>query len=178
MSHIGKLWVLAALFVLVNDGHRAYAAEADEVHISRQFGLPYIPLVIMEQKQLIEKHAKRLGVGELKLTWSTVGTTTATFDGLLSGKIDFASAGITALLQLWDKTDGTPNEIKAISGISSFPYPLVTNNPNIKTLKDFGPNDRIAVPAAKVSVQAIVLQMAAAKELGSDRRTAVPTHEP
>src|SRR5437773_11564174 len=76
VSHIGKLWVLAALFVLVNDGHRAYAAEADEVHISRQFGLPYIPLVIMEQKQLIEKHAKRLGVGELKLTWSTVGTTT------------------------------------------------------------------------------------------------------
>lgn len=125
----------------------------------------------MEQKRLIEKHAKLLGAGDVKVTWSTLGTTSATQDGLLSGNADFASAGITLVLQLWDKTQGTANEIKAISGISSFPYPLVTNNPNVKTLRDFGPNDRIAVPAVKVSVQAIVLQMAAAKAFGADKRT-------
>jgi NitT/TauT family transport system substrate-binding protein len=151
----------------------AHAADSQQINISRQFGLPYIPLVIMEQKQLIEQHAKRLGAGDVKIRWSTVGTSTATLDGLLSGNIDFASAGITVVLTLWDKTSGTANEIKAISGISSFPYPLVTNNPNVKTLKDFGPNDRIAVPAAKVSVQAIVLQMAAAKEFGAGKRTAL-----
>ncbi len=149
----------------------APAAHAQEIKISRQFGLPYIPLVVMEQQQLIEKHAKQLGVGDVKTKWSTVGTSTATLDGLLSGSIDFASAGITVVLTLWDKTVGTQNEIMAISGISSFPYPLVTNNPKVKTLKDFGPNDRIAVPAVKVSVQAIVLQMAAAKEFGADKRT-------
>ena len=147
------------------------AVSAQEIKISRQFGLPYIPLVIMEQQQLIEKNAKRLGVGDVKTRWSTVGTSTATLDGLLSGNIDFASAGITVVLTLWDKTVGTQNEIMAISGISSFPYPLVTNNPKVKTLRDFGPDDRIAVPAAKVSVQAIVLQMAVAREFGADKRT-------
>lgn len=153
----------------------AFTAVAQEIKISRQFGLPYIPLIIMEQQQLIEKHAKALGVGDVKTKWSTVGTSTATLDGLLSGSIDFASAGITVLLTLWDKTAGTQNEIMGISGISSFPYPLVTNNPAIKSLKDFGPNDRIAVPAVKVSVQAIVLQMAVAKAFGADKRTALDT---
>jgi NitT/TauT family transport system substrate-binding protein len=165
--------MLTLLSVLAGIAPLAHGADTREINVSRQFGLPYIPLVIMEQKQLIEKHARRLGAGEIKIKWSTVGTSTATLDGLLSGNIDFASAGITVVLALWDKTAGTPNEIKAISGISSFPYPLVTNNPNVKTLRDFGPGDRIAVPAAKVSVQAIVLQMAAAKEFGADKRTAL-----
>jgi NitT/TauT family transport system substrate-binding protein len=147
----------------------APGATGQEIKISRQFGLPYIPLVVMEQQQLIEKHARQLGVGEVKTKWSTVGTSTATLDGLLSGSIDFASAGIIVVLTLWDKTAGTQNEIMAISGISSFPYPLVTNNPKVKTLRDFGPDDRIAVPAVKVSVQAIVLQMAVAKEFGADK---------
>jgi NitT/TauT family transport system substrate-binding protein len=145
-------------------------AIGQEIKISRQFGLPYIPLVVMEQQQLIEKHAKLLGLGDVSTKWSTVGTSTATLDGLLSRNIDFASAGITVVLTLWDKTVGTQNEIMAISGISSFPYPLVTNNSKVKTLRDFGPDDRIAVPAVKVSVQAIVLQMAVAKEFGADKR--------
>lgn len=151
----------------------AFAADAQEIHISRQYGLPYIPLVIIEQKKLLEKHLKLVNAGDAKISWATVGTTTATLDGLLSGNIDFASAGITAVLQLWNKTLGTPYEIRAISGISSFAYPLVTNNPNVKTLADFGPKDRIAVPAVKVSVQAIVLQMAAAKAFGPDKGTAL-----
>jgi NitT/TauT family transport system substrate-binding protein len=151
----------------------ALSASAQEIKISRQFGLPYLPLMVMEHQQLVEKHVKQQGGGDLKTRWSTVGTSTATLDGLLSGQIDFASAGITVVLTLWDKTAGTPNEIMAISGISSFPYPLVTNNPDVKSLKDFGPNDRIAVPAVKVSVQAIVLQMAVAKAFGADKRNAL-----
>ena len=151
----------------------ASPTQAQEIKISRQFGLPYIPLMIMEQQKLIEKHARKIGAGEITTKWSTVGTSSATLDGLVSGQIDFASAGITVLLTLWDKTAGTQNEIMGISGISSFPYPLVTNNPNVKSLKDFGPNDRIAVPSVKVSVQAIVLQMAVAKAFGADKREAL-----
>jgi len=107
------------------------------------------------------------------VTWATMSTTTATVDGLLSGSVDFASSGITGLLAMWDKSHGTRNEIRAISGISSFPYPLVTRNPAVKTLKDFTDKDRIAVPAVKISVQAIVLQMAAAQAFGPDKRTAL-----
>ena len=64
----------------------ATSAIAQEIKISRQYGLPYIPLVIMEQQQLLEKHVKRLNGSDVKISWSTVGTTTATIDGLISGQ--------------------------------------------------------------------------------------------
>ncbi len=153
-------------------GLTAQAAEA-QIQVTRQYGLPYIPLMVMEHQQLFEKHLKRLSVGDAKVNWATMSTTTATVDGLLSGNVDFASSGITGLLNMWDKTQGTSTEVRAISGISSFPYPLVTSNPAVKTLKDFSEKDRIAVPAVKISVQAIVLQMAAAKAFGASQRTAL-----
>ena len=42
----------------------------------------------------------------------------------------------------------------------------MTRNPAIKSIKDFGEKDRIVVSGVKVSTQAVVLQMAAAKEWG------------
>ena len=49
------------------------------------------------------------------------------------------------------------------------PFMLVTNREAIKTIKDFNEHDKIALPAVKVSSQAICLQMAAAKEWGADQ---------
>ena len=163
------LFALVAVFA-VGFGTRA---SAQEIKVTRQYGLPYLPLMVMEHDQLLEKQLKARGAGDVKVTWATMSTTTATVDGLLSGSVDFASSGITGLLAMWDKSQGTPTEIRAISGISSFPYPLVTRNPAVKTLKDFTDKDRIAVPAVKISVQAIVLQMAAAQAFGPDKRTAL-----
>jgi NitT/TauT family transport system substrate-binding protein len=51
------------------------------------------------------------------------------------------------------------------------PFMLVTNREAIKTIKDFDEHDKIALPAVKVSSQAICLQMAAAKEWGQDQYT-------
>jgi NitT/TauT family transport system substrate-binding protein len=46
------------------------------------------------------------------------------------------------------------------------PVVLNTRNPDIKSLKDFTPADKIALPAVKVSIQAVTLQMAAAQAFG------------
>jgi len=46
------------------------------------------------------------------------------------------------------------------------PNELITSNPKVKSLKDFGPGDKIAVTTVKISTQALLLQMAAAKEFG------------
>ena len=166
-----SVWWFASCIAACLAASAAPAAAADaEIRVTRQYGLPYIPLMVMEHDQLLEKHLRRLGESA-KVTWATMSTTTATVDGLLSGNVEFASSGITGLLAMWDKTTGTAYEVKGISGISSFPYPLVTSNPNVRTLKDFTEKDRIAVPAVKISVQAIVLQMAAAKAFGADKRT-------
>jgi NitT/TauT family transport system substrate-binding protein len=43
---------------------------------------------------------------------------------------------------------------------------LNTRNPAVKSVKDFSEKDRIALPGAKVSIQALVLQMAAAQAFG------------
>jgi NitT/TauT family transport system substrate-binding protein len=43
---------------------------------------------------------------------------------------------------------------------------LNVRNPAIKSIKDFTDKDRIVVPSVKVSTQAIMLQMAAAREFG------------
>lgn len=68
---------------------------------------------------------------------------------------------------LWDKTTGTPLEARGLCAVQSIPYLLVTRNPDVKTIADFTGKDKIAVPTIKISGQAMVLQMAAAKTWGS-----------
>ena len=59
--------------------------------------------------------------------------------------------------------------MRALSAVQSMPFMLVTNRESIKTISDFNEHDKIALPAVKVSCQAICLQMAAAKEWGQDQ---------
>jgi hypothetical protein len=40
---------------------RPASAEVDEIKIGKQYGLPYIQFVIMEDQKLIEKHGKLQG---------------------------------------------------------------------------------------------------------------------
>jgi NitT/TauT family transport system substrate-binding protein len=46
------------------------------------------------------------------------------------------------------------------------PLYLVSRNPNVKTIKDLSDKDRIGMPAVKISVQALTLQMAAEQAFG------------
>jgi NitT/TauT family transport system substrate-binding protein len=73
---------------------------------------------------------------------------------------------VPGLATLWDKTVGTAHEVRALCAAQAMPFILVTNKPEIKSIKDFKEGDKIAVPGIKNSNQAICLQMAAAKEWG------------
>ena len=55
--------------------------------------------------------------------------------------------------------------------MTTYPLYLVTRDPNVKKLTDFSDKDKIAVPSVKISTQAIMLQMAAAKEFGEKNYT-------
>lgn len=145
---------------------RARAAEAAQVRIARQYGLPYLPIMVMEQQGLIEKHGAAQGLPGLRAQWTTLGGTSALTDGLLSGQLDFIVPGVPALATLWDKTAGTAQEVRALSAVQSMPFVLVTRNPAVQTIADFGDGDRIALPAVKISAQAVALEMAAAKLWG------------
>jgi len=155
--------LLAALMALA-------AAPADaqvpEIRLARQFSMGYLQFNVMEHQQLIEKHAKALGIPEVKVSWHVFNGPAAINDALLAGQIDVGSGGTPGLLLLWSKTKGTPNEVRGISAMSSQPFLMNTRSPTIKTIADLKDTDRIALPAVKVSIQAIMLQMAAAKAFG------------
>jgi NitT/TauT family transport system substrate-binding protein len=144
----------------------SFADEVSVIVIVSQHGLPYLPLMVMDSLQLVQKHANRLGIAALKPEYKSLGGTQSLIDALLSRQMDFGVTGVPSLATLWDKTAGTANEVRALSAVQSMPFMLVTNKPEIKTIKDFTGADKIAVPAIKVSSQAICLQMAAAKEWG------------
>ena len=162
---------VAATPVLAMPGlmRSAFADEVTSIVLVSQHGLPYLPLMVMDEFKLIEKHAVKLGVASLKPEYKTLGGTQSLIDALLSGQMNFGVTGVPGLNTLWDKTAGTPNEVRALSAVQSMPFMLVTNNQAVKTIKDFTDKDKIALPAVKVSSQAICLQMAAAKEWGADQ---------
>jgi NitT/TauT family transport system substrate-binding protein len=142
------------------------SAQVPEIKLAQQFSMGYLQLNVMEHQKLIEKHAKLLGIPDVKVSWHTFNGPAAVNDALLSGNIDIASGGVPGLLVLWAKTKGTPQEVRGVAALSSQPFLLNTRNPDVISIKDFKDTDRIAVPAVKVSVQAIMLQMAAAKAFG------------
>src|SRR3954453_4390513 len=142
-------------------------AEVNEIKLGKQYGLPYIQFVIMEDQKLIEKHAKREGLGDIKVEWTTLGGPAQINDGIISGAIDVGAVGLPNLITMWEKTRSNAR-VRAIAGLNFMPLILLTRDPKIRTLKDFGEKDRIAVPSVKISMQAILLEMAAAKEFGPE----------
>jgi NitT/TauT family transport system substrate-binding protein len=142
-------------------------AELSEVKIARQYGVSYLPLMIMQDQKLLEKHAAQMGIKDLKVSWVEFAGGNVMNDSLLSDSLQIASGGVAPLVLLWSRTKGTPVEVKALSAINSMPLLLNTTNAKVKTVKDFTGQDKIALPAAKVSIQAITLQMAAEKAFGA-----------
>lgn len=144
----------------------AARAQAPEIRFARQFSMGYLQFNVMEKHELLEKHAKALGLPDVKVVWATFNSPAAMNDALLSGSVDIVSGGVPGLLTIWARTQGTPQAVKGITAFTSQPVLLNTRNPNVKTITDFTDKDKIALPAVKVSVQAILLQMAAAKQWG------------
>lgn len=142
-------------------------AELDEITVARQYGVSYLPLMVMQEKKLIEKHATDLGVDGLEVNWVKFAGGNVMNDALLSGSLQFASGGVGPLVKIWAKTAGNL-DVKGVAALNAMPLYLNTRNPDVKTVKDFTEKDKIALPAVKVSIQAVTLQMAAAKAFGKE----------
>jgi NitT/TauT family transport system substrate-binding protein len=155
---------LAAIAMLALLAVAPARAEMAEINVAQQYGISYLPLMLMEEQKLIEKHAKAAGV-DVKVGWAKFAGGNVMNDALLSNSLQFASGGVGPLLTLWSRTRGNL-DVRAVAAINSMPLYLNTRNPNVKSLKDLTDKDRIALPAVKVSIQAVTLQMAAEKEFG------------
>lgn len=165
-----KLRQLVAL-ALVLAVTSAARAEMAEIKVAQQYGIGYLPLMIMEEQKLIEKHAKAAGV-DVKVSWAKFAGGNVMNDALLSNSLQFASGGVGPLVTLWARTRGNL-DVRAVGALNSMPLYLNTRNPAVKTLRDFTEKDKIALPAVKVSIQAITLQMAAEKAFGEGQQNKV-----
>jgi NitT/TauT family transport system substrate-binding protein len=133
------------------------------VSFVQQRGLLYLPIDEMVTGGILQQEATKLGLGKVEATARTLSGPAPVIDALLSGSADYGTAALPSLLTLWDKTHGTPNEVKAVGTVSNGAMVLYTINPNVKTIADFTEQDRIAVPSVRISFNAMMLEMAAEK---------------
>ncbi|MBV9976825.1 MAG: ABC transporter substrate-binding protein [Hyphomicrobiales bacterium] len=143
------------------------SAESKTVRIAKQFGISYLPLTIIEKKGLLEAEGKKLGV-DLKTEWLQFTGGAPMNEALISGTLDIVSGGVGPMLVIWGKTR-TNLGVKGVAALNSMPLYLNTTDADVKSVKDFSAKDKIGLPTVKVSIQAVILQMAAEKALGQGK---------
>jgi NitT/TauT family transport system substrate-binding protein len=162
-----QILVSAGLLVAALPSTTSFA-EVAEIRIAKQYGLAYLPLVVMEREKLYEKHAAELGI-PTKPKYITLGNNSAANDALISGSVDVITNAPPGFLIFWARTKGTKNSVRGVVPLVSQSSVLNTRNPNVKSIRDFTDKDRIVVSAIKNSGPAVLLQMAAAKEYGASK---------
>lgn len=153
----------AGLGLALLAGLPSVASAEGLIRIAEQFGIGYLPLQMMRDRDLIEKHGAEAGI-DITVEWARFSGGQAMNEALLSNSVDVGSGGVGPLLLIWDRTNG---DVKGIAAINDMPLFLNANDPELRSLEDFTADHRIALPAAGVSIQARVLQMAARDQLGA-----------
>jgi len=144
-------------------------------------GVGFLPLLVMKDQALVEKHARALGIDDVVVRWIDLGGPAVMNDALLSGSVDFIAAGPPAFITLWDRTRDSAG-VKGVAAMTSLPMYLNTAAEHLRKLEDLTEQDKIAVTAIKVSIPAIAMQMYAAQRYGADeagrfdRYTVTMTH--
>ena len=155
------IFVLQITIILNGCSNRGGQTSASpKISIAEQYGIAYAPLQIIKDNKILEN--KLPGI---QVEWHQLSNTTEIREAMLAGKVDAGFMAIPPFLIGWDKG----MEWKIATGLSSSPVGLVTYKANIKSLKDFSAQDRIALPQPG-SVQHILLAMAAERELGDAKR--------
>jgi len=155
---LALLLPLAAMSAVSRDAR----AEVDDFKVALQFGVGYLPLSVMQDQKLIEKHLQAAGLKGTKVTWSKLGSGAPMNDALLAGQLHVASGGVGPMLTLWGATKG---QVKAVFGMSAMPLYMLSNT-GATSLKELTEKDRIAIPGAGVSIQTVILEMAAEQIFG------------
>lgn len=145
-------------------------AEVNQVRVADSQGLTHLPVRILVERKLIEKHAAAMGLSNVTVTFQVVGNGSVVGELLLSGNADLGVSGNVPLFVMADKTASSNTKIRGIMSLAKSNQMLVTVDPKINTIADYGPTDRIAMPEARVSTYALTLQMAAEKAFGKNHR--------
>lgn len=170
VRHLCRVAVAAVAIAVIGVPTGPLRAEVNTVRLAEQPGLGYLPMMVMREFGLIEKHVEKAGLPKPTVSWLRFSGGAAMNEALLSNNLDVASGGVGPLVTIWDRTKGR-FDVKGIAAINSMPLYLNTRNPDIKSVKDFTEKDKIALPAVRVSIQAVTLQIAAEQAFGPGKHT-------
>lgn len=165
ISRRGAAVAVAAGLALLGTG--SARAEVGELRLARQYGISHLQMALLEELKLVEKQAEKAGLAGLKVSWRRFSDGPGMNEALLSGNLDIANGGLTALIVLFDKSRGA---YTGLAPLSSMPAILMTRRPDIRSVRDFKDDDRIAL-VSRVSMQAILLRMFAAEAFGKEGAT-------
>jgi NitT/TauT family transport system substrate-binding protein len=115
------------------------AQQARELRAIIQYGVSYLPFMLIEGEHLQEAALVDQGNAPMELKIQRVSGSIAVNDGLLAGMADVGVMGVTSLLIINEKSRGA---VKALAGCV---LDSVANR--IRSLLDFTLHDRIAPPA-------------------------------
>jgi NitT/TauT family transport system substrate-binding protein len=140
------------------------ALAQEQVRIGLGYGFAFLPLYVCEDLKLIEKQAKaaHLDVAAKFQHFANSGELHA---ALAAGQIDIAPFGTAPLLAGAMQIKESDRQIVAVSGITSLPLTLLTNQADERSIADLKASDRIAVPTL-TSPQMYLLQMQSEKTFG------------
>jgi NitT/TauT family transport system substrate-binding protein len=124
----------------------APAHAQEQVKIGIGYGLAFLPIYICEELKLVEKRAKELHL-DVKVSYQRFAGAGAVQQAIGSGAIDIGPFGTAPLLAAWESGKDKPQQILAVSGMSTMPLTLLSNQPNVASLADIKPDDRIAMPS-------------------------------
>ena len=131
--------------------------EKQKIVIAYQSSIAYAPLVVMQEKKIIEKYYD----GDVEIEWKIMNNGAEINEGITAGEVDFGAVGVSPAISAIKS--GVP--CKIFTGISTQPYGIQTNNENIKSLKDITAKDQIAITNVN-SQPHILLAVAAKNQLG------------
>ena len=161
LSVIAALWtaVIAALVAAC-----APALAQEQVRIGLGYGFAFLPLYLCEDLKLVEKQAKAAHF-DLAAKFQHIANGSELHAALAAGQIDMAPFGTAPLLAGALQSKPANRQIVAVSGITSLPLTLLSNQASERSITDLKPSDRIAVPTL-TSPQMYVLQMQSEQTFG------------
>jgi NitT/TauT family transport system substrate-binding protein len=165
----GKSWAatrgaaIAALIVCLS-AMLAPAYAEEQVKIGTGYGLAFLPIYVCQELKLIEKHAKAAHL-DVRASFQPFLRVEELQDAIATGAIDMGPFGMAPLLAAWAKDKGAPQQIFAISGLTTLPMTLLSNQANQQSLADLTPADHIAVPTP-TAPQMYLLELQSEKIFG------------
>jgi NitT/TauT family transport system substrate-binding protein len=143
------------------------ALAQEQVKIGIGYGLAFLPAYICEDLKLVEKYAKARHL-HLQARYERFSDAAAVQDAIASATIDMGPFGVAPLLKAWDKAENAKEkreQILAVSGMTTLPLSLVTDQTDVRSIADLHATDRIAVPTLS-SPQMYFLEMQSEKTFG------------